>query len=70
MGETLIVSITTPVKPANQIEISVPMVAPDTLGTKTTYFRMMNGKGQFFGDPFYVKIVVGTEAEKTVTPNG
>lgn len=70
LGETLVVSITTPVKPANQIEISIPMKAPETLGTKKTWFRMMNGKGQFFGESFYVQIVVGTELEKTVTPNG
>lgn len=70
LGETLIVSIVNPVKPKNQIELSVPMKAPATLGTKTTYFRMMNGKGQFFGDVLYVKIVVGTELEKTVTPSG
>ena len=70
LGETLIVSITNPVKPKNQIEISVPMKAPTTLGTITNYWRMMNGKGQFFGDVLYVKIVVGTELEKTVTPNG
>lgn len=70
LGETLIVSIVNPVKPKNQIELSVPMKAPETLGTKTTYFRMMNGKGQFFGDVLYVKIVVGTVLEKTVAPSG
>ncbi|MDP2964483.1 MAG: NBR1-Ig-like domain-containing protein [Pelolinea sp.] len=69
LGETLIVSITSPVKPKNQIEISVPMKAPATLGTVINYWRMMNGKGQFFGDVLYVKFVVGTELEKTVTPN-
>jgi hypothetical protein len=70
LGETLIVSITSPVKPKNQIEISVPMKAPTTLGTITNYWRMMNGKGQFFGDVLYVKIIVGTEAQKTATPSG
>jgi len=70
LGETLVVSIVNPVKPKNQIELSVPMKAPTTLGTVTNYWRMMNGKGQFFGDVLYVKIVVGTELEKTVTPNG
>ena len=70
MGETLVVSIVNPVKPKNQIELSVPMKAPTTLGTVTNYWRMMNGKGQFFGDVLYLRIVVGTELEKTVTPNG
>jgi hypothetical protein len=70
MGKTLIVSITSPVKPKNQIEISVPMQAPASLGTVTNYWRMMNGKGQFFGDVLFIRIVVGTVAEKTVTPNG
>jgi hypothetical protein len=70
LGETLVVSIVNPVKPKNQIELSVPMKAPATLGTVTNYWRMMNGKGQFFGDVLYVKIVVGTVLEKTVTPSG
>ncbi len=70
LSEQLIVSIVDPVKPKNQVELSVPMKAPATLGTVTNYWRMMNGKGQFFGDVLYVKIVVGTEADKTVTPNG
>lgn len=70
LGETLVVSILNPVKPKNQIELSVPMKAPSTLGTVTNYWRMMNGKGQFFGDVLYMKIVVGTEADKTVTPSG
>lgn len=70
LSEQLIVSIVDPVKPKNQVELSVPMKAPATLGTVTNYWRMMNDKGQFFGDVLYVKIVVGTEADKTVTPNG
>jgi hypothetical protein len=70
LGETLVVSIVNPVKPKNQIELSVPMKAPATLGTVTNYWRMMNGKGQFFGDVLYVKLVVGTVLEKTVTPSG
>jgi hypothetical protein len=70
LGKTLIVSIKSPVKPKNQIEISVPMQAPTALGTVTNYWRMMNGKGQFFGDVLFIRIVVGTVAEKTVTPSG
>jgi len=70
LGTTLIVSITNPVKPKNQIEISVPMKAPSTLGTVTNYWRMMNGKGQFFGDVLYLRIIVGTVLDKTVTPSG
>jgi len=70
LGEVLIVSIINPVMPNDQIELSVPMKSPSELGTVVNHWRMMNGKGQFFGDDLYVQIVVGTESEKTATPNG
>jgi len=69
LGETVI-SITDFVKPKNQIEISIPMKAPATYGTVTNWYRMMNGKNQFFGDYIWITIKVGTELDKTVTPSG
>ena len=70
LGEVLVVSIVDLVKPNDQIELSVPMKTPAELGTVINYWRMMNGKGQFFGDALYVQFVVGTVSEKTATPNG
>ncbi len=70
LGETLVVSIVNPVKPNDQIELSVPMKSPAELGTVVNYWRMMNGKGQFFGDALYVQFDVGTAIEKTATPSG
>ena len=70
LGEVLVVSIINPVKPNDQIELSVPMKSPSELGTVVNYWRMMNGKGQFFGDALYVQFTVGTVSEKTATPNG
>jgi len=70
LGEVLIVSIINPVLPNDQIELSVPMKSPSELGTAVNHWRMMNGKGQFFGDDLYLQIDVGTASEKTATPNG
>ncbi len=70
LGESLVVSISEPVKPNEQIQLSVPMKSPAELGTVVNYWRMMNGQGQLFGDAFYVQIVVGTTSERTATPNG
>lgn len=67
MTENTIVSIVNEVKPKVQVELSVPMQAPAQDGTYTSYWRMMNDKGQLFGDVLYVKIVVGTV---TPTPAG
>lgn len=67
MTENTIVSIVNEVKPKVQVELSVPMQAPATDGTYTSYWRMMNDKGQMFGDVLYVKIIVGAV---TPTPAG
>lgn len=67
LTENTVVSIQELVEPGNQLDISVPMKAPDTLGTYTSYWRMMNGDGQFFGDVLYLEIKVGTEWDKTPT---
>ncbi len=80
-GEILAVSIQNPVKPGVQVEISVPMEAPDTLGTYISYWRLINEDGAPvilmheeedvpIGTEIWVEIDVVTEAEKTVTPSG
>ena len=58
------------IEPGDQVTLSVKMTAPAALGTYVNYFRMMNGEGQYFGDSLYVKIIVGTELDKTPTPSG
>ena len=70
LSEETVISITKPVEPGVQIEISVPMRAPSQLGTAKTWWAMMNEKGQIFGDQFYVEIVVGTLNDVTATPSG
>lgn len=52
------------VDPTNQITISVRMTAPDPHGTYTNYFRMVNDKGEVFGDSLFIEIIVGTWEEK------
>ena len=64
------VSITNVVEPTNQIEISIRMAAPDTLGKYQFYWKLVNEDGQTFGDTLYVDFVVGTTADKTPTPSG
>jgi len=70
LSEETVISITKPVEPGVQIEISVPMQAPTQLGTAKAWWAMMNEKGQIFGDQFYVEIVVGTLNDVTATPSG
>ena len=52
------------VDPTNQITISVRMTAPDPHGTYSNYFRMVNDKGEVFGDSLFIEIIVGTWEEK------
>lgn len=70
MSEQLNVSLVKPVEPGVQVELSVPMEAPDILGSYKSYWKMINDKGQPFGDTFWVEILVGTKADKTPTPSG
>jgi hypothetical protein len=70
LTETTVVSIESFVKPGNQLEISVIMQAPGTLGTYISYWKMINDKAQPFGDTLTVEILVGTEYDKTPTPAG
>ena len=69
-SEELVFNLVKPVEPGQLLNISVIMRAPDALGTYTNYWRMMNADGQFFGDILSMKIVVGTELDKTPTPAG
>jgi len=69
-SEELVFNLVNPVEPGQLLNISVKMVAPETLGTYTNYWQMMNEDGQFFGDVLSMKIVVGTEFDKTATPAG
>ncbi len=52
------------VDPYNQITFSVRMTAPDQHGTYKNHFRMINDKGEVFGDNLFIEIVVGTWEEK------
>jgi len=72
ISEILIVSLTKPVAPGESIEIGVLMKAPSALGSYTTWWRMMNDKGQFFGDSVSVQFTVSTtkDAGATATPAG
>lgn len=67
MTENTVISIVNNVAPKVQVELSVPMQAPATDGTYTSFWRMMNDKGQLFGDVIYVRIIVGVV---TPTPAG
>ena len=70
LTETTVISILKPVEPGTQVELSVKMVAPDALGSYTSYWKMINDKGQPFGDTISVEFLVGTEYDKTPTPSG
>ncbi len=57
------------VDPHNQITLSVRMTAPDQIGTYKNHFRMINDKGEVFGDNLFIEIVVGTWEEKNAQYN-
>jgi len=59
-----------PVAPGNQVDLSITMQAPGTIGTYINGWKMMNENWQFFGEELFVQIVVGTETENTPTPSG
>ncbi len=42
-----------------ELDISVPMIAPNKTGTLRGNWRMQTAGGQFFGDEVYVMIIVG-----------
>ena len=65
MSKVEFVNLPLDVPPGAQIDISVPMVAPDKDGTYKGFWQMRNPVGTLFGEQVYVEIVVGT-----VSPTG
>lgn len=66
-------SLTNSVAPSQEIQISVPMVAPSSEGTYTGFWRLYNASGSGFGSTVWVKIVVSNSAATntpTITPTG
>lgn len=59
--------IDTVVSSGEQVKISVDMIAPETEGTYTGFWKMMNEEGEAFGTSVYVQIVVSDDAS-TITP--
>ncbi len=41
-----------------EVEIGVPMQAPEEMGIYTSWWQMRDAAGQFFGDKVYVRIIV------------
>jgi hypothetical protein len=58
-------NITTTVPSGSVVDITVPMVAPQTAGTYRGDWQMQNDQGQFFGNIIYVQIKVGSVAADT-----
>jgi len=50
--------IVPPIQPKGVVDISVPMIAPSAPGTYQGQWRMRNERGELFGTPIWVKIVV------------
>lgn len=59
--------IDTVVSSGEQVKVTVAMIAPDTEGTYTGFWKLMNEEGATFGTSFYVQIVVSDDAA-TITP--
>jgi hypothetical protein len=70
VSEVLSFPLSKPVEPGNIINLSVPMKAPGTIGSYSSQWKMMDDKGQFFGDLLYVQFTVATTKENTPTPSG
>ncbi len=56
-GSTLTLSQS--VAPGTQYQISVPMIAPNAAGESVGTWQMSNANGTFFGQPVWVKVMVG-----------
>ncbi len=56
-GSTLTLSQS--VAPGTQYQISVPMIAPNAAGESVGTWQMSNTNGTFFGQPVWVKVMVG-----------
>lgn len=55
------------IEPGKQVDISIEMTAPTTVGAYTGNWRMATDTGSFFGDSFYVMILVSDSTSPTAT---
>ena len=55
------------IEPGKQVDISIEMTAPTSAGAYTGNWRMATDSGSFFGDSFYVLILVGDSPTLTAT---
>jgi len=55
------------VEPGKQVDISIEMTAPANAGAYTGNWRMATDSGSFFGDSFYVLILVGDSNTPSAT---
>ena len=62
------VTLSQSVAPGAQYQISVPMIAPNASGESVGNWRMSDANGNFFGQPVWVKVMVGGNGA-TNTPN-
>ena len=69
-GADLKIPLTTTVAPGEEVNISVSLKAPSTLGDHISRWFLMNPSSQVFGEELYIYIIVGTPIEKTPTPAG
>jgi Ig-like domain from next to BRCA1 gene len=61
--------LTSPVGVDQARYVSVNMIAPNTPGTYTSYWRMVNANGTYFGQTVYLQIIVSKNAPTyTLTP--
>jgi len=62
------VTLTQAVSPGAEYQISVPLVAPTTVGESVGTWKMADASGTFFGEAPWVKVMV-TSAATTGTPS-
>jgi hypothetical protein len=62
------VTVTTPVAPNTEVDISVDLKAPDTPGTYQGKWQLRDSGGTFFGGAVWVKIVVPEQVTDTPKP--
>ena len=62
--------LTQKVYPGEEIELSVPLIAPSKAGTARSNWRMTTSSGAYFGDELYlvINVVVSTVAPVPKTP--
>ncbi len=68
LGDITSVDLAQSVAPGAQIDVSVNMVAPTSAGSYQSNWKMKNAAGQFFNDPVYVLITVGSAGGATPSP--